>query len=144
MTAMTTVLSIERRVVSMMSLFSWCPCQSPDHPDGQWVRLGLPRDLRTPTQPAERLTLSVQGIRARRLRMLNAYSPPAPYRRSTTSGVAPWRVLRPLICHCSVIWEIVAVPVLFFLFKGVFAALLAFLGLCLRVKVRRSLCLSRD
>ena len=24
-------------------LFSWCPCQSPDHPDRQWVWLGLPK-----------------------------------------------------------------------------------------------------
>ena len=31
---------------------------NPTTPDRQWVRLGLPKDLRTPTQPAESLTLS--------------------------------------------------------------------------------------
>ena len=41
----------------VVQLVPRCPCQSPDHPDRQWVRLGLPKDLRTPTQPAESLTL---------------------------------------------------------------------------------------
>ena len=50
-------------------------------------------------QPAERLTLSAQGIRARRLRMLNAYSPPAPYRRSSSETMELQVLLMVYILH---------------------------------------------
>ena len=61
-------------------LFSWCPCQSPDHPDRQWVRLGLPKDLRTPTQPAEPYPVRVGDSRpgpSHAKRILSPYTIPA-------------------------------------------------------------------
>ena len=72
----------------MSTTRGWCCCSAgalvspPDHPDRQWVSLDLPRGLRTAVHPAERLILSVWGVRAQGLHMLSTCSNPTPYRSS--------------------------------------------------------------